>query len=147
MFISPFVMSIALQDTIWVKATIWEILGIRIPGLILSTVMSLALTMVLFLGPLCMHLQNVAWKCNSGKITPNSLTKCLCSTNDDICLDPSVWLAPFKDLIWWRNYVVAPLSEEFTFRACMLPILLQYFRPIFAIVICPLFFGVGKNYS
>lgn len=122
MLISPFVMTIALQDTIWEKATISEILGIRIPGLLLSTIMSLVLTMVLFLGPLCMHLQNVVWTCNS---------------------DLSVWIAPFKDLIWWRNYVVAPLSEEFTFRACMLPILLQCFRPIFAIFICPLFFGVA----
>jgi hypothetical protein len=31
------------------------------------------------------------------------------------------------DLIWLRNHVVAPLSEEITCTACMLPLLLQCF--------------------
>jgi len=39
--------------------------------------------------------------------------------------------------------VVAPLSEEWTFRACMLPLLLQCFTPATAIFVCPLFFGVA----
>lgn len=50
-------------------------------------------------------------------------------------------------LIWWRNHVVAPVSEEFTFRACMMPALLQCFRPISAVFICPLFFGIGEKYN
>lgn len=39
--------------------------------------------------------------------------------------------------------MVAPLSEEFTFRACMLPLLVQTFRPTVAILITPLFFGIA----
>lgn len=53
------------------------------------------------------------------------------------------WLGSARTLIWWRNQVVAPLSEEWTFRACMLPLLLQCFSPTTAIFICPLFFGVA----
>lgn len=53
------------------------------------------------------------------------------------------WLGNARTLIWWRNLVVAPLSEEWTFRACMLPLLLQCFSPTTAIFICPLFFGVA----
>jgi len=51
----------------------------------------------------------------------------------------------FTDLIWLRNYVVAPISEEFTFRACIIPLLLQRFQPITTILICPVFFGAGNN--
>lgn len=39
--------------------------------------------------------------------------------------------------------MVAPLSEEFTFRACMMPLLMQTFRPSVAILITPLFFGIA----
>lgn len=53
------------------------------------------------------------------------------------------WLGSVRTLIWWRNQVVAPLSEEWTFRACMLPLLLQCFTPATAIFVCPLFFGVA----
>lgn len=53
------------------------------------------------------------------------------------------WIGNARTLIWWRNLVVAPLSEEWTFRACMLPLLLQCFSPTTAIFICPLFFGVA----
>lgn len=54
------------------------------------------------------------------------------------------WLNYFHNLLWIRNHIVAPLSEEFTFRACMLPLLLQSFTPITSIFITPIFFGVGE---
>lgn len=54
------------------------------------------------------------------------------------------WLNHFHNLLWLRNHIVAPLSEEFTFRACMLPLLLQSFTPMTSIFITPIFFGVGK---
>lgn len=60
-------------------------------------------------------------------------------------LDPMYWINNSTNLIWLRNHVVAPLSEEFTFRSCMLPLLLQCFQPSTAVLVCPLFFGVGKE--
>ena len=39
----------------------------------------------------------------------------------------------------------APLSEEFMFRACMLPLLVPSFGEGWSMFICPLFFGVGKE--
>ncbi|XP_026686907.1 CAAX prenyl protease 2 [Diaphorina citri] len=53
------------------------------------------------------------------------------------------WWSNVNDLMWVRNYIVAPLSEEFTFRACMLPLLLQVFKPNTAIFVAPLFFGAA----
>ncbi|KAJ4437554.1 hypothetical protein ANN_17699 [Periplaneta americana] len=59
--------------------------------------------------------------------------------------EPMYWMSNLTNLIWLRNHVVAPLSEEFTFRACMLPLLLQCFRPMTAVFVCPLFFGVARS--
>jgi prenyl protein peptidase len=70
--------------------------------------------------------------------------KNVCKTTKTLCFaEPMFWLNSFKNLLWLRNHVVAPLSEEFTFRAAMLPILLQTFDPKTAILITPLFFGVA----
>lgn len=41
-------------------------------------------------------------------------------------------------------FLQAPLSEEFTFRACMLPILVPCLGQRTAVIVCPLFFGVGE---
>lgn len=60
-----------------------------------------------------------------------------------IFAEPLHWLESTKTLIWWRNQVVAPLSEEWTFRACMLPLLLQCFTPPTAIFMCSSFFGLA----
>lgn len=38
----------------------------------------------------------------------------------------------------------APFTEEFVFRACMLPLLVPCFGCPTAVIVCPLFFGVGK---
>ena len=56
---------------------------------------------------------------------------------------PMFWEQSVQDWIWWRNHVVAPFSEEFTFRACMVPVLLGYYSHFYAILISPLFFGVA----
>ena len=53
------------------------------------------------------------------------------------------WRECLGDLIWWRNHAVAPFTEEYTFRACMMPILLGYYTPKGAVLVAPLFFGVA----
>lgn len=72
---------------------------------------------------------------------------CTITTNHFLVLfytEPMFWFINCQNLMWLRNHVVAPLSEEFTFRACMLPLLLQSFSPMASIFITPMFFGVGK---
>ncbi|OQV23955.1 putative CAAX prenyl protease 2 [Hypsibius exemplaris] len=46
-------------------------------------------------------------------------------------------------LIWWRAYVVAPISEEFVYRACLVPVILHCFGSTAAIIVSPLAFGVA----
>ncbi|KAG7204010.1 hypothetical protein KM043_001872 [Ampulex compressa] len=120
--ISPAFLYFGLHEKAFQKATMWELLGLRWSGLIQAVVVPLLLTMVLFLGPLSMQGLNGLWR---------------------LYTEPMYWLGSVRTLIWWRNQVVAPLSEEWTFRACMLPLLLQCFAPTTAIFICPLFFGIA----
>lgn len=120
MIISPLIMKNFIFVERFQHLSLFELLGIRLPGLITASVLPLLLTMVLFLGPLCMQGLSGLWKLYS---EPRFLMSSLC------------------DLILIRNVVVAPLAEEFTFRACMMPLLLQCFKPTTAIFVCPLFFG------
>jgi len=104
-------------------ATLASVIGFRSEGMISAVVIPLFLTAALFLGPLVMA-----------------------SVNDvriKLIMMPHYWAQSMRDLIWWRNYVVAPFTEEYTFRACMLPILLGYFTPVGSIAISPFFFGIA----
>ncbi|CAB1333152.1 unnamed protein product, partial [Coregonus sp. 'balchen'] len=56
---------------------------------------------------------------------------------------PRSWVVCGGDLVWLGNQVVAPLTEELVFRACMLPTLVPCTGPTAAIFIAPLFFGVA----
>ncbi|CAK9808749.1 CAAX prenyl protease 2 [Anthophora plagiata] len=113
--ISPALLYFGMNEKVFEKATIWQLLGLRWCGLIQAIVIPLLLTMILFLGPICVQGFNGYLRYT----------------------EPNYWL------VWWRNLIVAPLAEELTFRACMLPLLLQCFTPTAAIFICPLFFGVA----
>jgi len=48
-----------------------------------------------------------------------------------------------EDITMWRNYVVAPLSEELVFRGCMMPLLLPSFGHTATIFLAPWFFGLA----
>lgn len=122
MFVSPLFLYMFSGCDMLYKNTIWELLGLRWPGLFLASVLPLFLTMILFLGPLALQAFSGLW---------------------NLYAEPMYWLSNIGNLIWLRNHIVAPLSEEFTFRACMVPLLLQCFRPLTAVFVCPLFFGVA----
>jgi len=104
------------------KYSIPEIVGFRLNGLVAALFYPLVLTIILFLGPTVVML------------TDSRFLSFCC---------PAVWKQNLQDWIWWRNHIVAPFSEEFTFRACMVPILLGYYTPSQAVLISPLFFGVA----
>ncbi|GAQ81759.1 CAAX prenyl protease [Klebsormidium nitens] len=53
-------------------------------------------------------------------------------------------VALVSDILTWRNLVVAPVTEEFVFRACIGEILRQGgFSTKHAVLICPVFFAVA----
>lgn len=94
-----------------------EELGIRTSGLAASTVLPLLLTALAFAGPLA-YLVYVDGLSSHG--------------------------FPLGSLFFWRNYVVAPITEEFVFRSCMVPILTRQGFPFTTTVLMtPLFFGAA----
>ncbi|XP_004302998.1 PREDICTED: CAAX prenyl protease 2 [Fragaria vesca subsp. vesca] len=49
-----------------------------------------------------------------------------------------------SSVMHWRNYVVAPVTEELVFRACMIPLLLcAGFQKNTVIFVCPIFFSLA----
>ncbi|CAL1284408.1 unnamed protein product [Larinioides sclopetarius] len=57
--------------------------------------------------------------------------------------DLKMWLYCLTNVVWLRNHVIAPFFEEFTFRACMLPILVPCFGSKNSVILCPFFFGIA----
>ncbi|XP_071502583.1 CAAX prenyl protease 2-like [Diadema antillarum] len=107
--------------------TLCEHLGVRTPGLLAALTVPLVLTMVLFSGPLYMlylegtHEVSIADKGAFSSLWNNNHTR----------------------MLWLRNYLIAPFTEEFVFRACMLPLLVPCLGCPTAVIVCPLFFGVA----
>ncbi|RKO85280.1 hypothetical protein BDK51DRAFT_32475, partial [Blyttiomyces helicus] len=82
---------------------------------------ALLVTALLFLGPLAIELGN-------GNARPWVLSI----------------FGELKTLIGVRNYVVGPLSEEFVFRACMVPLMqLAGFGKVAIVLGLPMFFGIA----
>ncbi|CAL5226832.1 g9696 [Coccomyxa viridis] len=101
------------------RHVVLQLLGLRTKGLAAAALVPILLTALLFLGPLSLLV--IKWL--SGRRVEQ--------------LDRSL-------LEWWRSTVVGPVTEEFAFRACMLPLLLlQGYGPTQAVLLTPLFFGVA----
>lgn len=106
------------------------LMGFRLEGIFPAALLPLLLTMILFLGPL-MQLS----------------MDCPCDLADGlkVVLAPRSWARCLTDMRWLRNQVIAPLTEELVFRACMLPMLAPCTGLGPAVFTCPLFFGVGES--
>uniref|UniRef100_A0A4X1TFN1 CAAX prenyl protease 2 n=1 Tax=Sus scrofa TaxID=9823 RepID=A0A4X1TFN1_PIG len=104
------------------------LMGFRLEGIFPAALLPLLLTMILFLGPL-MQLS----------------MDCSCDLADGlkVVLAPRSWARCLTDMRWLRNQVIAPLTEELVFRACMLPMLAPCTGLGPAVFTCPLFFGVA----
>ncbi|XP_067877929.1 CAAX prenyl protease 2 isoform X2 [Heterodontus francisci] len=108
------------------------LMGVHLEGIFAAACLPLLLTMVLFLGPLIQLVMDYPWDLLDGI---------------KMFLDPQFWVQCLADMRWMRNQVVAPLTEELVFRACMLPMLVPCTGLSRAIVTCPLFFGVVFQFS
>uniref|UniRef100_UPI0037E80AA6 CAAX prenyl protease 2-like n=1 Tax=Semicossyphus pulcher TaxID=241346 RepID=UPI0037E80AA6 len=111
-----------------VDASVWELMGVRLEGLLPAAVLPLLLTMVFYLGPLV----------HSAMENPDGVTGELQSA-----FDVQSWRLCVGDAVWLRNQVVAPVTEELVFRGAMLPMLVPCTGPTAAIFTAPLFFGVA----
>ncbi|XP_056657254.1 CAAX prenyl protease 2 isoform X5 [Monodelphis domestica] len=109
---------------------LFTLMGFRLEGIFPAALLPLLLTMILFLGPLIQLSMDWPW--------PWDLVNGLKGA-----LAPQAWVQSLTDMRWLRNQVIAPLTEELVFRACMLPMLAPCTGLGPAIFTCPLFFGVA----
>ncbi|CAI5643125.1 unnamed protein product [Oreochromis niloticus] len=111
-----------------VDVSVWELMGLRMDGLVAASILPLLLTIVFYLGPLV----------HSAMDNPKGFTGEM-----QCALDVQSWRRCAGDAVWLRNQVVAPVTEELVFRGAMLPMLVPCTGPTGAIVTAPLFFGVA----
>ena len=84
------------------KAALWRLIGVRLEGLLPAVALPFLLTHILFLGShLLNHLEGMNY----------------------VYSEPHYWWLCLRNAIWVRNQVVAPATEEFVFRGCMVPLL------------------------
>ncbi|XP_027711824.1 CAAX prenyl protease 2 isoform X1 [Vombatus ursinus] len=110
--------------------SLFTLMGFRLEGIFPAALLPLLLTMILFLGPLMQLSMDCPWDLADGL---------------KVALAPQAWARCLTDMRWLRNQVIAPLTEELVFRACMLPMLAPCTGLGPAIFTCPLFFGVGQR--
>ncbi|KAJ7565684.1 hypothetical protein O6H91_02G071100 [Diphasiastrum complanatum] len=113
--------------------------GLRTDYVLQASIYSLLLTATLYLGPLTMEISDIlhVWKEETGIASIGGDT--LASTCSRIFAEAKRLTL---DVFAWRNYVVAPISEELVFRACMTPILLcGSFSLTLVVFISPTFFS------
>lgn len=111
------------------------VLGIRSDHLLEAVVIPLLLTSLVYAGSFVARL----WVMSSS-----------CDTDDDgvgiSCTEKLArWMqSSLQDVMVWRNYVVAPFTEELVFRACMIPLLLcGGFKMYNIIFLSPIFFSLA----
>mmetsp|Transcript_17612 Transcript_17612/g.21686 ORF Transcript_17612/g.21686 Transcript_17612/m.21686 type:complete len:305 (-) Transcript_17612:982-1896(-) len=113
-----------------------EWIGIRKEGLVSATVLPLGLFVTLFLGPIAHHTFSYFQEpVIVGRDKNTSLLEFLNEFFPNFSSNSAAQL---------RNILVAPISEELCFRACMAPLLLSAGLSNSMIITCaPLFFGVA----
>nr|CAD1824734.1 unnamed protein product [Ananas comosus var. bracteatus] len=121
------------------------VFGIRRHQLWEAVVIPLFLTSLVYAGTLVSKL----WLLMNSRIE---------DCTEDFCCQPTsfmqigIWAQHFvdrmsayiHDVLAWRTYVVAPLTEELVFRACMIPLLLcGGFKTYHIIFLSPVFFSLA----
>lgn len=135
---------------------ICEWLGLNMSrSMLTASATSLLLTMVLFAGPIVQWLVSDYLYSQPFRVYDphNKYQKAINSNN---WLQSTLDWFKFKlkltknlvrenstDLTFWRNYAVSPFTEEFVFRSCMLPLLVNQLGFTKSILIVPLFFGLA----
>ncbi|CAH8333080.1 unnamed protein product [Eruca vesicaria subsp. sativa] len=124
----------------WEVSVVLGVFGIRKDHLWQGVVYPLLLTSLLYGGSLVLNLLLLieSWKESGGG----------CSFFDKVRsfvqAIPACFLTCVSDISFWRNLVVAPLTEELVFRGCMIPLLLcAGFRIYYAIFLCPILFSLA----
>jgi prenyl protein peptidase len=105
-----------------------------------GVVYPLLLTSLVYAGSLVLKLFTLleSWKENGGGCSSFNYIRSFFQTI------PASVLTSASNVSVWRNFIVAPVTEELVFRSCMIPLLLcAGFRINTAIFLCPVLFSLA----
>jgi prenyl protein peptidase len=124
----------------WEASYILGVYGIRKDHLWQGVVYPLLLTSLVYAGSLVLKLFTLleSWKENGGGCSSFNYIRSFFQTI------PASVLTSASNVSVWRNFIVAPVTEELVFRSCMIPLLLcAGFRINTAIFLCPVLFSLA----
>ncbi|KAM7254853.1 hypothetical protein ACFE04_020094 [Oxalis oulophora] len=126
----------------WEASHLLELYGIRLSSIWQAVVFPLCLTSLMYAGSIVHKFMLIVDSCKEQMNHNGGLSFQFVK---DILAEFHDWIyASATNVLVWRNYVVAPLTEELVFRACMIPLLLcGGFRIYTVIFLCPVFFSLG----
>ncbi|XP_020239361.1 CAAX prenyl protease 2 isoform X2 [Cajanus cajan] len=118
------------------------VFGIRGDHIWQAVVIPLCLTSLMYAGSMFLKclLLLTSWRQHTSSGDALSFASCKCTLQRFFD-----WLSVISsNVLVWRNYVVAPITEELVFRACMIPLLLcGGFKAYSVILLCPIFFSLA----
>ncbi|XP_057505608.1 CAAX prenyl protease 2 [Actinidia eriantha] len=118
---------------------LFAVYGIRLDHMWQAVVYPVSLTSLMYAGSLVTTLLNsLREHSNDGEGHSSTCT----NSGLQIFIDKMLSIA--SNVSTWRNYFVAPVTEELVFRACMIPLLLcGGFKTYSVIFFCPIFFSLA----
>uniref|UniRef100_A0A2C9VAD2 intramembrane prenyl-peptidase Rce1 n=2 Tax=Manihot esculenta TaxID=3983 RepID=A0A2C9VAD2_MANES len=123
-------------------SNLFGVYGIRFDHIWQAVVIPLSLTSLMYAGSFCLKslLLMESWKEHlneDGGLSFDCVKHLLQNFID--------WMSSAaSNVLAWRNYVVAPLTEELVFRACMIPLLLCGGFKIYSVIfLCPVLFSLA----
>ncbi|XP_047337052.1 CAAX prenyl protease 2-like [Impatiens glandulifera] len=118
----------------WKMSYLSSVYGIRLDHMWQAVVYPLSLTSLMYSGSLVLNVLSL-WSSNG--ISSDGQDHILSNFSDKM-------LQHISNISAWRNYIVAPLTEELVYRACMVPLLLcAGFGTYNVIFFCPIFFSLA----
>ncbi|KMT06809.1 hypothetical protein BVRB_7g159670 isoform A [Beta vulgaris subsp. vulgaris] len=129
-----------LPQQSWKTAYLFTLYGIQADHVWHAVVFPFTLTSLVYAGSLvykCVLLSS-SWNGDESEGIP---LNCLHIVLHKIY---SVVISVASNIAAWRNLVVAPITEELVFRACMIPLLLcGGFKAQTVVLLCPVFFSLA----
>ncbi|CAL5389280.1 unnamed protein product [Camellia sinensis] len=126
----------------WDASYLSGVYGIRLDHMWQAVVYPVSLTSLLYAGSLVLKSMSLlnSWKEHWNDSEGHS-SNCI---NNALQMVIGKMFSIVSNVSAWRNYFVAPLTEELVFRACMIPLLLcGGFKTYGVIFFCPIFFSLA----
>ncbi|KAI9090744.1 hypothetical protein K1719_028597 [Acacia pycnantha] len=140
--LSLFVSALILPVRTRAAAYLFTAYGVRADHIWQAAIIPLFLTSLMYAGSIFLKYLLLLDSWRQYRSSGGSLTFNLCKNALLKFLD--CFLTTLSNVLAWRTCIVAPITEELVFRACMVPLLLCGGLKIYSVILlCPIFFSLA----